>query len=191
MTDKTRDSGSQPRTLYVKATLSSPDLWITIGVILAALLFISTDDMSAGGKTALIATGGMAIGLLGVVLAAMTLLATNLDPLYRRVLDNAPGGYRGAMFPFKLVAVLAGLAILLALVGTFTWKAGSDQSHAAISLATFGAATWAVVGTVHLLFLTSWHGEQRARLLDVVQTARRQARARARGDELRSETGRQ
>lgn len=163
---------------YARSIFRSVDFVLALIVVASMALLMSGDEVRGAGTEALITALASGLAIAGIVLTAMTLLAMFLDAPYRRVLDNVRGGYRGALLPFKVVAFVAGLAAGQAAVGLFFWDGLSDGAKEALVISSAGTLLWAIAGLVQLVFISTWHGEQRARLLDVVQTARRQARQR-------------
>jgi hypothetical protein len=134
-----------------------------IGSGFAAAYGAHTLDNATTVLTTEVLLGG---GLLAVVLAALTLLATFLDGEYRAALGQARGGFRGAMLPFKVVAFAGAFAAITGVLAIALWgtlpRLLQDAAFGLVS----GATVWAVVGTLWLVLDTTFHGTRRAELLE-------------------------
>jgi hypothetical protein len=122
----------------------------------------------------------IAAAILAVVLATLTIIATFLTEEYLIVLDHAPTGVAGAFFPYRVIAVISTMALLMALVGSIVWLLpGGIETLAQLYLAiTTGLTVWSVVGAVQLVFLTADHGIERANLELILHQKKSEARKR-------------
>jgi hypothetical protein len=154
------------------------------GVIAGAGMFVA-----AGWQPATFRTGGTGIfvteavtgaAILAVVLASLTILATFTTEEYLVVLDHAPSGVAGAFYQYKIVAVISAAALLLGLAGSVVSLLPiGDQLFEQLYLAiTAGLTVWAVVGAVQLVFLTAFHGIERAHLELILHQKKAEARKR-------------
>jgi hypothetical protein len=135
-------------------------------VLVVALL---SDSMRSAQQPVLFAAAALGAAFLGVALTALAIIATFLDDHYRAVLKSAPGGVRDAFMPYAIVAAIAAIAVCSGLIGASLSPALPSQLNAVFLAVTVGSTVWAVVGTVQLVFLTVFHGVQRARLHETIQ----------------------
>lgn len=132
----------------------------------------------ANGTAILLASAGMALAVVAVVLTAISILVSLANDVYARILERVPGGIPGAFDPYKVVAYVGGLATLVDLFSALAWNAPSPLPLSARVLQSFTLAlnasliVWAVVGTVQLVSLTAFHGVQRTHFLRGLGKAR-------------------
>lgn len=136
-----------------------------ISVLLATKHAIREDSV-----TVLLAAGAAGLAILGVVLAAMAIIAPFVDSHYRRVLDHA-GGVRSALAPYLLVAGVGALTAIVALVAALAWPTGGWLLQAVLDGLTMGLAAYAILGALSLVELTIFHADQRAKLQRGVEDA--------------------
>lgn len=137
------------------------------GGIVGALGVGLSGEIARGAPDVLVAEIAIGIALTSVVLASLAIFATFFDDAYRRVLENADDrrSIRGALFPYSAVAVLAGLAALIALAVKLLWPALSGEMETTGFAVATGLVAWSIAGSVQLVLLTVFHAEQRAKLM--------------------------
>jgi hypothetical protein len=162
------------------------------GAAVAAALLVGLNDNVAGqGVTILLAVAAVAVALFAVVLAAMAIFATFFDDSYRQVLQGAgDGSIRPAMFPYEVVAVLAGATTLLALLVALAWPGLPGGGQIAGMGAVFALAGWSIAGSIRLVSQTAWHAEQRAILMKAVADARTTLERRKRKQQVEQRSAR-
>jgi hypothetical protein len=149
--------------------------------ILAGVAVARSDSVAAHGVTLLLAVAAIGVALCTVVLAAMAIFATFFDDAYRQVLQRAgDGSIRPALFPYEVVAVLAGLATLSGLLVALAWPGLPHAAQVGSAAVVFGLAGWSIAGTIRLVFQTAWHAERRAQMMKAVSDARAALEARQR-----------
>ncbi len=112
----------------------------------------------------LLAVAGAGVGLLAVVLAVLALMVGFLKGSIRRLVDKTPGRVAGFFRPFRIVAVVATLAILFSTAGAIdassssqplgnsvTVSPGPDWVAAVLFGLSIGFFVWAVVGAAQLV----------------------------------------
>lgn len=129
-------------------------------------------DIKVSGTAILLGQGALGIAILGVVLTALSIVVAFMGDEYLAVLDRVSLGISGALFPYKVISVVCCALTIGGFVAALAWPLlpGSVQTGALAS--TSGLAAWAVVGIGQLVFLTAFHGVQRARLLQGIRDAR-------------------
>lgn len=150
----------------------------TFVVILAAAL--ASDSINAGGRGVLYAAAALNVGILGVVLTALTVMTVFLGDEFLVILERIDKGVAGAFRPYIIVAVVSGLGALVALLGAFGYPAAGEQARAgflALGLAMLAAA---VVGMVQLVELTAFLGKERSHLLAGMRHAETERQRRLR-----------
>jgi uncharacterized membrane protein len=71
--------------------------------------------------------------------------------------------------PYASVAVVAAFAVCISLIGASLSPAFPSWLDALVLASAIGSTVWAVVGTVQLVFLTIFHGVQRASLHESIK----------------------
>jgi hypothetical protein len=126
----------------------------------------------ANGLTMVIAELAFGAAVLAVVLTALSILVAFMGEEYLTFLEASPLGVRGAIEPFRVMAVVVGCQIFSALSAAFCWPVAPAWGQSiAVGTAT-GLAVWALVGTVSLVKITAKHGYLRSRLPELRQVAR-------------------
>lgn len=129
---------------------------------------------------------GLGMAVLGVALTAVALLLGLLGVEYLRVLHDEQGSLHEAFQPFTVTATVGGSTALFSIASFVLWNVPSplsavDWAARAFALAvTAGLLTWGVVGTIQIVHDAVWHGEQRNKLLDTIQEARKLANMKKR-----------
>jgi hypothetical protein len=143
----------------------------------------ASPNVRAAGVVVLLAEGALGMAVLAVSLTALAILVGLLDDRYRQVLEKATG-LRAAFTPYQEVAGVAALCALSAIAGAAMWAVELNAPLAAwlrqaVALGfVSGLAVWAIVGTAQLVNLTAFHGTERARLLEGIDHARKEAGVR-------------
>jgi hypothetical protein len=158
---------------YGRSTFLAWDFIVGFGAFDLVCVVAGTQaSVRQSGVTVLFAEMALGAALLAVVLGALAILVTFFDEHYRQVLAAADNGMRGAMLPYQTVATVAGLATLTSLGTAVIWPALPWWAQTAL----WGVATWfvvwALVGTVQIVNITAFHGDQRGRLLEAISQAR-------------------
>lgn len=121
----------------------------------------------------LLAEGGLAVALLAVVLAALSILVAFLSEDYILLLKRTSEGIQGAIRPYKIVGALGGLAAIAAFGAALVWDVSRAGVQRWLLASVSGLFAWTIAGTVDLIFRTAWHGELRSRLSEIPDAARR------------------
>lgn len=161
-------------------------LGFPIGAAFGALMAFSA-AAAAGAPAILITFVAVDIALGALALAAITLLAALTSPEYLELLQRVPGGVQGLTRPFKVVAVVSGVAVLTSLAVALAWPAIPSTADAlwrsvrwtTFGLASFGTA-WAIIGSIQLVELGAFHMEKRASLVGIVRDYRKRQGAQRR-----------
>lgn len=164
-----------------RATFESWDLFV--GGLAAAVVVVAAGfngDVRSNGVTILIAESALGLALMSVVLGTLGLLVSFIDERYRQVIALTPGGIGAAWQPYKTVAFLGGMAALVGLLAAVLWETMNNWGQATLLGCASGLLIWAIGGTIQIVFLTAWHGQQRARLMQVLSEARRTLEERRR-----------
>jgi hypothetical protein len=137
------------------------------GAVLGGLVGLwaaKTSSLRAEEETILLATAGAAVGLLGIILAAIALMAGFLRGFYGRVIGEL--GLRPFFLPFQIVAIVSALAAVFGFSGAMDASPGPEW----LSVTLFGLATGfmvaAIVGTVGLVSVFIRYAEIQRRLED-------------------------
>jgi MFS family permease len=156
---------------------------IDFGAALVAFfpaLAITLDNPSirAAGTGILVAVGALSMALTALVGGILAILATWLDETYRRVLQMAKGGWRGAMRPYKVTATLGVITVLVATFSYFLWSIANTQLQSVLLALTLSLFVWTAVGSIQVFWITFFHGEMKAELLKGMDEARKALRKR-------------
>jgi hypothetical protein len=168
----------------VRGALRYADHEAFVAALVATLLLVHYWPRALDQATAALGSE-VAVGLaiLGVVLASMAILVGLMGDEYLTLMHATHSGVRGALRPYLLVAIVAGLTIVAALGGLVGWSAYPEEGQA-IALAIATALTIdATVGTVQLVYITAGHGDLRARVIGRMRSWRSSL------DERRAELG--
>jgi hypothetical protein len=101
---------------------------------------------------------GAAVGLLAVTLAAMTLILGFLQGFYANLIRSVPGGEKSFFYPFKVIAVVSGAAAVSGIVSALDADAKPFQLSSILFGLSVGLLTWAIIGSVQLVFIFVGHG---------------------------------
>jgi hypothetical protein len=161
-------------------------LGIPIGAAAGAL--VAYNAAAAAAATAVLITYvAVDIALAGLALGAITLLASLMSSEYLALLQRVPGGVKGMTRPFKIVAIVSGVAALMSLMLTLAWPAipaTVDTLWRTVRGVTFGLASfttfWAIIGSVQLVELGTFHMEKRASLVGILQDYRKRQNSQKR-----------
>lgn len=143
-----------------------------VGLAAACLTFglCASQEVRRQGVTMLLAEAAVAIGVLAIVLTAMTVINGFIDGNYRKVLE-AVGGAQRAFLPFRVVAFVAAAATVAAIISAVGWPALSAWPRAGLLTLCCGLTAWSVAGVVSLIEIVIFHTEQRALLADTADEA--------------------
>lgn len=159
-----------------------------LAALLVATATVVSQQLRDQAVAALLVASALTVGLLGIVLAALAILVTFLGEEYLIVLDQVPGGFRGAMLPYKVVGAISTTTALAALLIALFWSALPIAGESVgLGLVALGAV-WATIGTFQLLLVTADHGEQRAALLTHLRQRRLRDRQGDATEENRTES---
>jgi Na+/proline symporter len=118
------------------------------------------------GATILISELAVAVAILAMVLMALSILLAFIGDDYLYLLRKSIG-VSGAIYPYKLVAVVSGSQLLVSLAGLLVWNSVAHTGQSVLLACASGLLVWCVVGTIQLIFMTAWHAQQRSRLPEV------------------------
>jgi hypothetical protein len=153
---------------YGRATWDSADLelgvWAAFGTI---LLVVASDQARASAPAFAVATAGISAGLLGIVLAAMTIVTAFVNRTFVMIV----GDLREALMPFATVAVVAATSLLLSLAGMLALAPLQGRLEVLLVALIAGATAWAIGGVVQLVFLSIWFARVRATELQTLEEA--------------------
>jgi hypothetical protein len=121
-------------------------------------------EVRAAAVPIMIAESAIGIALTATVFAAIAVFATFFDTSYRRVLELA-GGFRSALMPYQVVAVVSALAGIGGLIGALALPAIPTWADVGAIALSSGLCGWAIAGVVSVTELTIFHATQRAQLL--------------------------
>lgn len=85
---------------------------------------------------------------------------------------------REAFRPYRVVALVSGALILIALAGAITWPIALDWTKAWLLALSSGLSACAVIGTCRLVGITVDHVEKRTHLPEIRQATRDAMRER-------------
>jgi hypothetical protein len=103
----------------------------------------------------LLDSGGSAIGLLAVTLAAVALLLAFLTGPYKRIIEAV--GARKFFWPFVPVAVLSAAAAIMGLTGALDSQTGPLDARATLDGIALGLFAASVMGVVYLVWVFLFH----------------------------------
>lgn len=145
--------------LYVKDEWKSWDFRVSAVAGIGTVLFALRKDAFGDESVVLLASiAAIAAALLAVTLTAMAIIA-NISSSYRRSLMMLPGGLRGALAPYQLVAAVCGASTLAPLAGLALVNVSGPHWLRALGAGLIAfLITWSVAGTVDLVNMTALHG---------------------------------
>jgi hypothetical protein len=103
----------------------------------------------------LLDSGGAAVGLLAVTLAAVALLLAFLTGPYKVIIEAV--GARRFFWPFVPVAALSAAAAIMGLTGALDSETGPLDAHATLDGIALGLFAASVVGIVYLVWVFLFH----------------------------------
>jgi hypothetical protein len=129
-------------------------VFVGVGI---AVGFVSVDNVGVRQEETgvLLDSGGAAVGLLAVVLAAVALLLAFLTGPYKRIIEAV--GVRKFFWPFVPVAVLSAVAAIMGLVGALDSDSGPEDARATLDGIALGFFAAAVAGVVYLVWVFLFH----------------------------------
>jgi hypothetical protein len=149
-----------------------------IGFVIGFAVSLDNPSIRDSAEAFLIAIGALAIALAGFVGAVLAVITAWFDEIYRRVLAKAGGGWRGAMRPYKITAILGLVTALFATVSLFIWSIANPQLQSLLLALTLALFIWTVGATIQIIGITFFHGQMRDELLKGMAEARRTLAAR-------------
>lgn len=162
-------------------TFGSLDFYL--GVVTAAGSFVGlaiSSGLRDGAGRLLIAEAAMGITILAVVLTALSILVAFLNENYLYLIRKSRGSIAAAIAPYRTLSVVGGTATIFALVGLFVWPVAPTLVKAALFGLASGFSMWALVGTIQLVGITARHGQLRARMPEIRESAERAIEQRRR-----------
>ena len=122
----------------------------------AAFWFYQVATIRHNEATILLATAGVAVGLLAVTLAAMTLIVLLFRDVYRELFKLAGGKFRDFLRPFKIVAIVSGCGTVTCIFGAMdagdtAQGLGGQFFRATLYGASVALVVWAIFGAVQLV----------------------------------------
>jgi MFS family permease len=143
-------------------------------VVFPVALAVSLDNISIrdSGEAFLIAVAALGVAFTGVVGGILAILTTWFDESYRKVLQKA-GGWRGAMRPYAITAILGLITVMVAIGSLFIWSIANPQLRSTLLALTLSLFVWTLIGSIQIIRITFFHGEMRSELLRGMEEARR------------------
>lgn len=151
---------------YARGTFWSADFGLAVvgALAVAVLLYVERPTAAVEHRVAiLLGTAALGVALLAVVLTAMAILG-GISPGYRAILSRTKRGVAGAFMPYRTVAVISGVLILVSLGGLLLEGIGNRLTAALGGGLVALLAIWATWGTVQLTDITAGHAARQARL---------------------------
>jgi hypothetical protein len=129
-------------------------VFVGVGV---AVGFATVDNTGVGQEESgvLLDSGGAAVGLLAVTLAAVALLLAFLTGPYKEIIEAV--GVRKFFWPFVPVAALSATAAIMGLVGALDGESGPVDARATLDGIALGFFAAAVAGAVYLVWVFLFH----------------------------------
>jgi hypothetical protein len=145
----------------VRFTESSVFLYLLYAVIFVgvgiAVGFASVDSHGVQQEESgvLVGSGGAAVGLLAVVLAAVALLLAFLSEPYKQIIEAV--GVKKFFWPFVPVAILSAVAAIMGMAGALDSDSGPQDARATLDGIALGFFAAAVAGVVYLVWVFLFH----------------------------------
>lgn len=159
------------------------DLFVGVIVgVLVVLSGLSQPEILRAGPPTLYAILGVAAGVLGIVLGALSIFVALLNDDYMTVLLHAPGGTKRAWTPFVVVSTVGVVTALTSLLAVIVWTSVPPWGQATLLAVSAGLLAWSLSGIAQLVGITKFHGEMRLELFAHMQDARRLLRDRKKQD---------
>lgn len=175
MTKLSRRGPSRWFARYGRATFLSWDfLFAAAMAVGAAVLFAVSEQARGAGDGLAAAAAGICAGLLGLVLAAMTVVIAFVNRTFVLLI----GDLREALMPFATVAAAAAGGLLVGLVGVVALEPLAWQATVALLTALTLLTAWTVAGVVSLVFLSIYFARVREAELTAIEQAEEARRAR-------------
>lgn len=117
----------------------------------------------------LIAVSGIAAGLVGLVLAALTLLISGISLPYRRILTSLPHGISGVVRPYRIVMSVGASATATGLISASVVSGICAEAWVFFVLAAipYSLLLWTVFACVQLTGQTLTHWNYNAKTMEV------------------------
>ncbi len=141
----------------------------------AAVFLAFSPASHADASPFLYALAALNGGLIALSLTVLALLFAFTDREYHRLVEAAdPHGFKGALRPFVIVAVVAAIGTATAFGTVLTWSFDSIGVQRVLLSTSTGLAAWALVGVVELVGLLIWHADQKSKWFGVYDDVERQ-----------------
>jgi hypothetical protein len=129
-------------------------VFVGVGIVVG---FASVDNPGVRQEESgvLLDSGGAAVGLLAVVLAAVALLLAFLTGPYKQIIEAV--GVRKFFWPFVPVAVLSAVAAIMGMAGALDSDSGPEDARATLDGIALGFFAAAVTGVVYLVWVFLFH----------------------------------
>ena len=129
----------------------------------AGFWFAKAGTVRENEETILVAAAGVAIALLAVALAAMTLIVGLFESTYREIFSRLNLKFRDFVRPFKIVATASGAGAIASIYGAIDSTSGNDagavrdlggiQLRAALFALAVFLVVWGVGGAVQAVWM--------------------------------------
>lgn len=163
----------------VIATSASIDLVIGAALALGTWLFYPHQPaLQERAVTVMAGLLALGVSVLALSLTTLAILTALIGREYVALLERTERGFRGAMLPYQVTAIVASGGALVSLVGVVLWENLSPMLARLTLAGSVGFAGWAIIGAVQLVLLTAEHATNRAELIRIAQTEMRRMRGR-------------
>lgn len=164
-------------------TVFSIDLLLGLAVAVLAGWAALSDEVAQTAQILALATAGLSLTALAVVLTIMALLVVFISDEFVMVLESAGLTMTQVLRPYRSVVVATAIATVTSLATAVVaplFHAGG-LGPALLLGASVGTTVWGVVGTIQLIGITAIYAEHRASLLTTILRARQTIRQRRAG----------
>lgn len=165
----------------VGAVTWSWDFGVGVAIGVAVALSTALSGTVAGSMGAVyIAVCGIAAAIATLVITAMTVLIAVIGPNYRLLLQHAPAGLAGILWPYRVVAVTAVLASLSSLCLGILWPLVTGLPWGLVfvlSAVPLVLLSWSLLGCIQVVNQVARHFSNNQRADEVAESVRRTRRS--------------
>jgi signal transduction histidine kinase len=115
----------------------------------------------ADERTVLLSMVGVDAVLLAIIVTAVALLVGLLEGLFGQMIASGLGGIRRFFFPFKVIAWVGALAIIVGLVAAIEVDISGERTRAALFGLSFGLTVATVLGSLALIYQIVTYSEEK------------------------------
>ncbi|GEE01436.1 hypothetical protein nbrc107696_18820 [Gordonia spumicola] len=152
---------------------------VVIGVTVALSTALSSAVAASMGAV-YIGVCGIAAAIATLVITAMTVLIAVIGPNYRLLLQNAPAGLGGILWPYRVVAVTAVLASLSSLCLGILWPLVTGLHWGVVftlSAVPLVLLSWSLFGCIQVVNQVARHFSNNQRADEIAESVRRASRS--------------